>query len=674
MAFDIRSLALLLCLSAFVQAILLGIQFLGYRSREGLGRWSLGSLLLALGFFLNYLRANPSLGPLAVVGNTVLFVAGLGLILSGVRRFLDLPSRDLGPILLCLLVALLGLFFTYLNDSAAARRINLSMAVALLSFLIGRTLLGQPAGKERWAQGLLAAIFFFHSFFWTLRGLTPLFGPTGDLFEASLIQVLTYLETLAASTFWTFGFSLLVILRLRSRMEEDLESRTVIFDTSPDALSIMRMQDGVYTEINEGFAKLSGYTPEEIRGKRNRDLRLWKRKEDRLALLEKLVESGHCEGLEAAFTRKDGSTLVGLVSARVVKLRGRAHIISVTHDITARKAAEAKIQDLVHQLEIERNYAQKSARTDGLTRLDNRKSFDETLNTEFFRHKRSRVPLSVIMLDIDHFKNYNDHFGHVAGDDCLRRVAAALQTSVGRLPDTVSRFGGEEFAVILPETDYPGAATVAERLRKSVEALQIPHAPGQTLPWVTISLGVASVCPSAVASPEEIVRLADSALYQAKKGGRNRIALCEDGLDRGEGRPGKVLGLVQLAWNLNYECGNEVIDGQHQGLFSTSNRLLAAFAGGRPKEECQALLASLLEDILAHFRDEEVLLAQLGFPDAAGHGMLHTELVAKATALAGKFDAGALPFSELVAFLAIDVVSQHLFLEDRKYFPYIQPA
>jgi len=183
-----------------------------------------------------------------------------------------------------------------------------------------------------------------------------------------------------------------------------------------------------------------------------------------------------------------------------------------------------RIQELIQGLEVERNEAQKNALTDGLTLLANRKQFDETLTREFSRAKRSKKPLSLIMLDLDLFKKFNDRYGHLAGDECLRMVAAALQTALRRVPDLVARYGGEEFVVILPDTTMAGAAVVAERLRKAVEALAIPHAGSELMEHVTASLGVATSDPMKMDKPERIVQLADEALYSAKSEGRNRVA------------------------------------------------------------------------------------------------------------------------------------------------------
>jgi diguanylate cyclase (GGDEF)-like protein len=132
------------------------------------------------------------------------------------------------------------------------------------------------------------------------------------------------------------------------------------------------------------------------------------------------------------------------------------------------------------------------------------------------------------MLDVDYFKKFNDLYGHLAGDDCLRQVATVLNDLVGRKPDIVARYGGEEFAVILPETDHNGTAILAERIRKAVEDLAIPHSASECSQYVSVSLGVVTVSASGLSAPEQVVELADKALYYAKQRGRNRFEVATE--------------------------------------------------------------------------------------------------------------------------------------------------
>jgi diguanylate cyclase (GGDEF)-like protein/PAS domain S-box-containing protein len=161
--------------------------------------------------------------------------------------------------------------------------------------------------------------------------------------------------------------------------------------------------------------------------------------------------------------------------------------------------------------------------TDGLTDLPNRRRFDDFLSREWRRSMRDQSLLSLIVLDIDFFKEFNDHYGHLAGDDCLRQVAAVLREVVHRPGDLAARYGGEEFACVLPDTDLSGAATLAYRIRDRMTDLNIPHFFSSVADRLTLSFGVAALTPGKGQSPSDLIRLADSLLYAAKEGGRNQV-------------------------------------------------------------------------------------------------------------------------------------------------------
>jgi two-component system, cell cycle response regulator len=165
---------------------------------------------------------------------------------------------------------------------------------------------------------------------------------------------------------------------------------------------------------------------------------------------------------------------------------------------------------------------QRLANIDGLTQIPNRRCFDRVLQQEWKRLRREQAPLSLILCDIDFFKLYNDHYGHLAGDDCLKQVAQAIQQSVHRPADLAARYGGEEFAVILPGTSAEGAFQVAAQIQAALAKLSLPHGRSLVSRTVTVSMGVATLTPALEFSPEELIGAADRALYSAKSEGRNQ--------------------------------------------------------------------------------------------------------------------------------------------------------
>ncbi|WMJ70466.1 GGDEF domain-containing protein [Stenotrophomonas sp. 24(2023)] len=186
-------------------------------------------------------------------------------------------------------------------------------------------------------------------------------------------------------------------------------------------------------------------------------------------------------------------------------------------DLLARQAA---LDRLAHQ--------------DGLTGVANRRQFDTLLQAEWNRARRSGAALALLLVDIDHFKAFNDAHGHPAGDRCLRAVAAVLQSTAGRAADSVARYGGEEFAVIVPASTLSGVLALAERLRLAVEALTLPEGP------VSISIGVGYLHPPAMASADQLLADADAGLYAAKRAGRNQVVLHARVLDDGSSGEGVI--------------------------------------------------------------------------------------------------------------------------------------
>lgn len=172
------------------------------------------------------------------------------------------------------------------------------------------------------------------------------------------------------------------------------------------------------------------------------------------------------------------------------------------------------------------------ATVDGLTGVMNRRCFDEMLDREWKRSLREKVPVAIVMVDVDYFKKYNDTYGHQAGDECLRQVAEAMEKRVHRPSDYAARYGGEEFVLLLSNTSLDGAIKVAEDIRLLIENLKLPHAASEVSSYVTISLGVMTLIPDAGMQISEVVRKADQALYYAKRRGRNRVMSYSDDMEK----------------------------------------------------------------------------------------------------------------------------------------------
>ncbi|MFZ2406841.1 MAG: diguanylate cyclase [Methylobacter sp.] len=211
-------------------------------------------------------------------------------------------------------------------------------------------------------------------------------------------------------------------------------------------------------------------------------------------------------------------------------------VITFVRDVSVQKEAEHLRAQYHHELEkqIAERTAELSAlnikllqlsETDALTGIANRHKYDIAMNIEWLRAIRERQPLALLIIDIDYFKQYNDQYGHQAGDECLQRVAEILNSSVQRVGDLAARYGGEEFAVILPGLNAPAAAKIAEKIRHTIESKRIPHVRNTPMPIVTVSIGVASCMPDQDQHMSTLLYKADACLYQAKHNGRNRVVV-----------------------------------------------------------------------------------------------------------------------------------------------------
>ena len=218
-----------------------------------------------------------------------------------------------------------------------------------------------------------------------------------------------------------------------------------------------------------------------------------------------------------ALTKDNGYVWIRDVVHVVRNEKGETEsLVGFMFDISERKKTEEKLINLQKELEA-------LSFKDGLTGIANRRRFDACLELEWASARRSGQPLSVILLDIDFFKQFNDLYGHIAGDQCLTSVAQTLALAIARPRDIAARFGGEEFVILLPETDEVGAQEVAERCQRLVEKLRIPHEKSDDNPYVSFSMGVGTIIPSPDMEPTAFINAVDKLLYTAKQNGRNRI-------------------------------------------------------------------------------------------------------------------------------------------------------
>lgn len=306
-------------------------------------------------------------------------------------------------------------------------------------------------------------------------------------------------------------------IRQRKEAEAILyQSRALIssiLNASPDGIAALegvrnpktgKIEDFRCIVVNPITAKIFNSQPEDLTGKLLFKRFISKIQPELFPAFIQVVETGKSLEQDIKYNYKNEQKWFHFIAVKL----GDGFSVTV-RDITVRKKLELKLNKL--------------ATIDALTGIYNRHYFDNNIIQEWQRCQRENQPLSLILCDVDYFKNYNDTYGHQEGDKCLIKVAQTMDNIAKRSSDFLARYGGEEFAIILPNTTKEGAGNIAEKIREEILDLKIPHKDSKVNEYVTLSLGVASVIPSSESSTEMLIKLADNALYEAKNNGRNKV-------------------------------------------------------------------------------------------------------------------------------------------------------
>lgn len=324
------------------------------------------------------------------------------------------------------------------------------------------------------------------------------------------------------------------------KRETDLKEREERYRSVVEQLSL-----GVYRRVGEGDTAIRYANPalvkifgcassEELLSEKW--FHFFLKQPDFRAFIDKIHAEGQVYNMEIRLTRPDGQEIwcSATASRRYSADAKQFWIDAAIEDITERKLARERLQQAyaslelkVHERTAELEDLNEKLRSlslmDGLTGIANRRYFDDFLQREWRRARREQLPLSMLLLDVDHFKLYNDTYGHIAGDECLKQLAMVLKGAAKRATDLAARYGGEEFALILADTPQEQAQTIAQQLLSAVEKLQLEHRTSPVRSYVTVSIGSATFVPDRNLSEETILLAADRALYLAKQNGRNQV-------------------------------------------------------------------------------------------------------------------------------------------------------
>ncbi|MBN2673926.1 MAG: diguanylate cyclase [Deltaproteobacteria bacterium] len=464
----------------------------------------------------------------------------------------------------------------------------------------------------------------------------------------------------------------------RENLERIVEERTqelqkseerfrFIAENNQDVIWTMDLRTDSFTYVSPSIYTQRGYTPEEVMNTSPWDSLAPDSREKLLALLAQLKEKWNPDNtqetlkiVEVEQPHKNG----GVVNTEIaLSLHGDENgqltsVLGVSRDITKRKKAEEEIRHLAFY--------------DGLTGLPNRQLLFDRLQQAVASARRRQKRVALLFIDLDNFKPVNDEYGHQLGDWLLKKASHRFKNLL-RPYDTAARIGGDEFIVLLPDLEsVSDAVEIAERIRRTIDQ-PFHHAQSGVSLAISSSIGIA-LFPDHAENEHSLLRVGDDAMYNAKRSGRNQVKVIS--------YPAKPVvpiaeenhydTAMKLIWRPAFECGESQLDQEHRQLFQRANQVMHnAFHNETMSSELVASLDQLLLDIAAHFENEETILFNQSFPYLTEHTQKHHILLRRAEELKILASHEDIPIKELLDFLVVDVIAQHLLTDDKQYFPYV---
>jgi len=346
MKLDVPTLALILSLTSLAQVVALYMQFRVNRSYRGIGWWLLGAVAMALGFIFLSLGALKGIGRIGIFGNPLL-ILGRVFVFAGTVRFVGRSTNRL--MVWGLFAGFVAIYYYHLfiADSIASRTVTVSAAIALFSLLTAKALYSSQSRSYSDSAHFTGTTFLAHgAYLIALICYTVFSGPMRSYQDFSLFQDLAFVVPAITSTLWTFGFILMMNQRLGAENQEERENLQRVFNTSPDAALITRLDDGILVDANAGFSAMTGYSRGELIGQSLAGIGLWQDPAAYRAFVAGLREQGACANLEFGFRTRAGAPRLGMLSARMLTINALPHIISVARDITESRKAEGENAEL----------------------------------------------------------------------------------------------------------------------------------------------------------------------------------------------------------------------------------------------------------------------------------------------------------------------------------------
>lgn len=453
------------------------------------------------------------------------------------------------------------------------------------------------------------------------------------------------------------------VLELKEKLSESESLYKSILSASPDAIVVIN-DEGKIVMASASAKKIFGIENQYIIGKKVAEFISEEDYEKLISNIKRLLMGEKLGANEYEALHSDGYVFAVEINSEVVEggAKNDIKILSVIRDITDKRVSdevirkkEEKYRRLVKELEEKNNILNKIATNDKLTGIKNRYYFDKRIIEEISVSDRYSTALSLLVFDLDNFKDVNDSFGHDIGDKVLITISDKIQRLM-RKSDTFARWGGEEFVILMTHTSLEGGLIAAEKIRK--EAENIYH---MGVGKVTISIGIAERQKNETL--DSWFKRADRALYRAKKEGRNRI--CSDTEDANQI-------FVDIKWQESWSSGHRELDTQHQKLLNIVNNIIGIIFKEKDDKILEPKLWELLEHIEYHFEYEESVLREIDYENSDNHRKSHKQLLQKGYELIEKYKhEDSMKCSDIFEFLVGEVIVEHLVKEDVKFFEFI---
>ena len=307
------------------------------------------------------------------------------------------------------------------------------------------------------------------------------------------------------------------------KVKKELEELNIVAGVTDNTV-VIADSEGNFEWVNESFTELSGFTLEQLVSESGENFLTASTNPHAKECIRKCISDKSRVTYESIFKKRDGNEIwTRIIITPVLDDEGNIKkLVALYSDISKIRETEKKLSEQEDQLAEAKLKMEKMVTLDGLTGIANFRRFEKFFYEEWKRAERAARPISVILIDVDLFKMFNETYGFQTGDECLKKVAKILKESVNRPTDLVARYGGEEFVMVLAETDSNGALTIAEKVRKKVEELKMVHEKSDISNYITISIGCATTIPTQGIDPSSLINAADNALYNSKRNGRNQ--------------------------------------------------------------------------------------------------------------------------------------------------------